>query len=816
MSIINFNSGWKFNLDDQEVFNQSTYDDSKWEDIQIPHDWSVGFSFDEEKGEGCTGYLLGGIGWYRKSFEVEVKDHEQSYLNFDGIYNYTKIYINDQFVCEHEYGYSPFNINITEYLNKDGNNTIAVRVDHSRYADSRWYTGSGIYRNVQLVTVDDLHIPIWGRKAESSKVINGSSELSLDVTIVNDYSESKEFDLITKLIDVEGNTVTQVSTNVLVNTGKQLVAQKLDVQEVILWDTKNPYLYNLVTTLEVDGKELQRVSSAFGFRDILFDADKGFFLNNVNTLIKGVCLHHDGGLVGAAVPKDVWRRRLNKLIEGGCNAIRTAHNPSSEEFLDLCDELGLLVQLEFYDEWDNPKDKRLNMQDQHDDYISRSNPNHFSNWSEVELKNTMLRDRNHACIIQWSIGNEIEWTYDKNKIATGYFSAHANGNYFWDLPPNGRDEIAEIYNSLEPSEFEIGDTAKILSKWTKEMDTSRPVIANCILPSVSYESGYADALDIIGYSYRQVIYDYGHQHYPNLPIMGAENLGQWHEWKAVIDREHISGMFIWTGIDYLGESNNQWPTKATGSGLLNGAGFEKPSFHMMKTLWCDEPHIHLQAQIIDKSIYKLDSVGNVVENEEGAWKQRLWQWHDVSRSWNYSKGEMIIVEAYTNCEELELFVNDKSLGSKKLNDFEDHVITWAVPFEEGKLSVRSVLNPEVQDELVTASEPAQIILTADRQTMNANTEDVVHIVAKVVDKDGNQVIDNDINIKFDISGPHRLLGVDNGFNASTQDYQNDSLITKDGQALMILQATEKSGEISVFATSDSYDVESNVLGVTVL
>ncbi|MGS0523886.1 glycoside hydrolase family 2 TIM barrel-domain containing protein [Zobellia nedashkovskayae] len=292
--------------------------------------------------------------------------------------------------------------------------------------------------------------------------------------------------------------------------------------------------------------------------------------------IKGVCLHHDGGMVGAAVPDDVWRRRLTKLKKAGCNAIRISHNPGSEAFLNLCDEMGFLVQDEFFDEWDNPKDKRKNMNEQSVDYVTRGYTEHFQEWAEKDLKNTILAHRNHPSIIQWSIGNEIEWTYPRNTDATGFFNNMGwQGNYFFSEPPFTPEQIKEQLKTLPKEKYDIGKTAQKLAKWTKELDTTRYVTANCILPSASHLSGYTDALDVVGYSYRRVIYDYGHKNYPNEVIMGTENLPQWHEWKAVMERPFISGLFLWTGIDYMGESNGGWPKKGTNSGLLNSEVLKK-------------------------------------------------------------------------------------------------------------------------------------------------------------------------------------------------------------------------------------------------
>lgn len=380
-----------------------------------------------------------------------------------------------------------------------------------------------------------------------------------------------------------------------------------------MWSPEQPALYTAITTIRQGEHIVDRLDTRFGVRDIYFDPKTGFYLNGVKTAIKGVNLHHDAGAVGVAVPKDVWRRRLASLKRAGTNAIRTAHNPASEEFLNLCDEMGFLVQAEIFDEWDNPKDKRLNQWERHSDRISRGYADYFQQEAEEDLKIAVKRDRNHPSIFMWSIGNEIEWTYPRYKAATGYFDMNASGNYFYNPPFITEQEIKDRFHKSEPGQYVLAKTAAKLSNWVKELDTTRPVTANLILPSVSHISGYTDALDVVGYSYRRVIYDYGHERYPDKPIMGTENVVQWHEWKAVIEREFISGTFLWTGVDYLGEAHGAWPRKAVRSGMLDLAGFETPAYSLYRTLWSDEPYIAITTQTEDKSLYKRDGKQKVVE-----------------------------------------------------------------------------------------------------------------------------------------------------------------------------------------------------------
>lgn len=796
-----FNFDWKFQLSDSLT-------NDEWKDVRLPHDWSVEASFDSILGEGATGYLPGGIGIYKKEFPLSLKDDQSAFLLFDGVYNNSEVTLNGEKLGFHPYGYSPFFYDLTK--NIKANNILEVKIDRTRYVDSRWYTGSGIYRNVELIVKSKLHVPIWGTYITTPEVTKKQAKVLVEVSVKNEFKEPQGYELHTEILDSEGRKISEVSADLTIDSkSEELNKNELLVKNPHLWDTESPYLYTAVTSIIKNGKIVDQNKTVFGIRTIRFDTKEGFFLNGKNCKIKGVCLHHDAGLVGAAVPKGVWKRRLEKLKEGGCNAIRISHNPGSQEFLDLCDEMGFLVQDEFFDEWDNPKDKRKNMNEQSVDYITRGYTEHFQEWAEKDLKNTMLAHRNHPSIIQWSIGNEIEWTYPRNGEATGFFNnMHWSGNYFWELPPNTPEQIKEQMKVLPKGRYDIGETAKKLANWTRELDTTRYIIANCILPSASYESGYIDALDMVGFSYRRVIYDYGHENYPYKPLMGTENLGQWHEWKAVLDRPFISGTYLWTGIDYLGESNGGWPKKGTSSGLLDLAGFEKPSYYMFKALWNETPQIHIATQTADKSIFEVTSSGNVVEKKKGGWKHALWSWHQVNEHWNYSTKEMVIAEVYSNCDEVELFLNEKSLGVKKLADFEDHIYKWAVPYEKGTLIAKGRKAEKlVVSKIVSTTEAVSIQLAMDKTKLNADGYDVAHLVAQFVDKKGNPVKTEDHGITFQVEGSIRVLGVDNGAINNVQDFQSNQVRTSKGKALMILQSHRKASEITVMATGGNMKSE---------
>lgn len=866
-----FNFNWRFKLvqvDSQDDYSVNGVRDSDWRLLDIPHDWVIEGEFDSTLIDTApaTGFIYGGgIGWYRKHFRLDLENGQIAQVLFDGVYNHSEVFVNGKRVGEHPYGYSPFYFDITPFVNRNGENVLTVKVDHSRYADSRWYTGAGIYRDVELRINDDVHVPIWGTFITTPMVTSEEAEVNLQVNLANVSGKTRKGVVRTELIDSKGKVIASMDSPYKFKSDKLLLEQMFSVSDPQLWSISKPTLYQAKTSVFVKGELVDIYESNFGIRSIRFDPATGFYLNGENMKIKGVCLHHDGGLVGAAVPKDVWRRRLQVLKDGGANAVRISHNPGSQEFLDLCDEMGFLVQDEFFDEWDNPKDKRLNKWDEHDDYVSRGYAEIFSEWAEIDLKNTMLAHRNHPSIIQWSIGNEIEWTYSRMSAATGFFdNMDWQGNYFWSEPPFSIKEIQHQLKTLPTPEKNIGSTGKMLADWTRELDTTRPVTANCILPSATHETDYGRSLDIVGYSYRRVLYDYGRKHYPDKVIMGTENLPQFHEWKAIMERPWISGTFLWTGIDYMGESSTTWPKKGTSSGLLDLAGYPRGSYHMLKTLWSVDPHIHIATQTLEKSINTIDSnSGLLVAKDPEAWQHALWDWHDVNNHWNYQLGDTISVEVYSNLEELELYLNESSFGKRQLDEFEDHIYKWAVPFSPGTIKLKGVWgNKEITEELSTAGPVYKVSASVDKPVLAADGYSVAHVEVQLVDKVGNpnrvddrlieffieqvprvddvKMSDNPTNgsgglqtsfankyssniervklqpnTKYELvplstetvkSGTiARVLGVDNGSIMNVQKHMAKSIITSEGRAILVIQAGLEAGLVRIKPLSNGLE-----------
>lgn len=824
--LLNFNDDWLFTLSDSHDYSLTTYKPSgQWKKLDLPHDWSIESDFDKNL-EGCTAYMPGGIGWYSKSFDTTINDNQKCFVIFDGVYNNAQYWLNGMQIGNHPYGYAPVFYDLTDIMAPEGKtNRLSVRVDHSRYADSRWYTGSGIYRNVKMLITNKLHIPVWGTYLTTPKVSEKESEVKIEVRVKNDYDTAKKCNLITDIFDDKGQKVATVSTPVQLDADvEKIFTQTMTIGNAKLWSVSSPYLYTAKSHLDIDAQCNDSRVTTFGIRSIRFDKDKGFFLNGVNMKIKGVCLHHDAGVVGTAVPKDVWRRRLTILKQGGCNAIRCSHNPASDEFLELCDELGFLVQNEFYDEWDMPKDKRYNMQDKEVDYITRGHSEHFQEWAEIDLKNVMRSSRNHPSVFQWSIGNEIEWTYPGTRGATGIFKGtDENDKMDWtnwrtEIPPHSPEQVREYWKNYPKQRFNIGKTAAKLAKWTREMDVTRPVTANCILPTSSFETGYTDALDVVGFSYKPAKYDYFKRTYPDKVMMGTENVPRWYEWKAALERDFISGIFLWTGVDYLGERRiEQWPEKATPEGPLNLAGFPRGSYYQYKSFWSDEPVIAIYSQTEKKSIFKRDNQGNVVEKKEGYWKLAPRVWQNVNPYWNYNDGEDVIVEIYSNCEKLELFLNGKSLGKRNMNEQDDRICKWYTKYSVGKLEAVGTMSngQKIKKVIETVGEPVAIRLTPDRNSMSANNTDVVHVVAQLVDSKGREVKNVDCDITFDIDGDYRFLGTDCGNTKKMTGYKHKTSPTEFGQCLLVLQATKNSGDISIKARTDNGKIASKVLMMSV-
>ncbi len=529
---MDLNSDWKFIREDVPDGGYGGLEDSSWRTVNLPHDWSVEEPFDKKWASG-TGYLPGGIGWYRKHiFLAEESIKEYCSLEFNGVYNNSQVWCNSNYLGKRPYGYSSFAYDISEFL-VPGENVIAVRVNHKDIADSRWFTGSGIYRDVTLRMTGRVHFIRHGVFVSTKEVNKEYARLK----ICWKTEGAKENEKVTIRFSYQNHDIIQAEGI----EGETF----LTVKNPKLWSPDDPILSEVLAEIFVEGKKQDEIRFFYGIRTIEFDAERGFFLNGVSTKLKGVCAHHDAGVLGAAVPKQVWARRLRKWKEMGCNAIRMSHNPPDPKLLDLCDEMGFLVMDEAFDEWEGCKNKWWQG---HNVYP----PKHygysedFPQWHEADLKELIERDRNHPSVILWSIGNEID--YPNDPYCHPSFQTMTGNN------DANKPEQERRYDHFKPNAKRLETLAKKLVKIVKQYDTTRPVTAALAYPELSNQTGLSDALDIVGYNYKEHLYANDHKTYPKRVIYGSENSNDPICWKAVSEKEFISGQFLWTGVDFLGEA----------------------------------------------------------------------------------------------------------------------------------------------------------------------------------------------------------------------------------------------------------------------
>ncbi|XPF96012.1 glycoside hydrolase family 2 TIM barrel-domain containing protein [Colwellia sp. RE-S-Sl-9] len=810
---VDFNFNWKFTLvDSTELPEKLPLNDKEWRNLRLPHDWSVEASFSESL-EGATGYLPGGVGIYQKHFKTTADlANEKVFVMFDGVYNNATFWLNGKKLGHNPYGYSPINFDLSDKLTTNGSdNILTVHVDHSRYGDSRWYTGSGIYRNVKLVTVNKLHIPIWGTFVTTPEVSAEQAKVNIKIDVENKHSSTNRFQLTTQIIDNKGNIVaTSTKKERLKSNKKDTYTAKFTIDNPKLWDIDKPNMYSAVTTLSIEGKNVDTYTTPFGIRSIAFIPKKGFFLNGKSTLVKGVSLHHDGGLVGAAVPKEVWRRRLASLKDAGLNAIRTTHNPFSQEFLDLCDEMGILVQNEFFDEFDYAKDKRLNYHERHDDNITKGYVEHFQQWAKSDLTRTMLRDRNHPSVFMWSIGNEIEWTYVHYRYVTGFWSdlddpMKMDGSFWGSAPKFTPKELKKRYDESTKGEHVLADTAVKLNKWVKELDTTRPTTANFILPQVSHVSGYADAVDIAGYSYRNSVIPWAQTHFPDKQVTINENPGSWDDWKQVLQFPGVFSQFMWTGIDYMGERHKKWPAKSGWGDMLNLAGFKVQGWNYFKSVWVNEPHISLGTLPLSESGFEAEPLSGLAVAKD----QASYKWRNSNMHWNYKKGEPVLVEVTSNHSIVELLLNGESLGFRSMSESPDRIFRWVVPYQSGVLTARAGFKgQEIAAKLETAGRAVGFTLTADKTTLTADGYDLAHLVVQLIDSKGRPVKTDNTKVTFSVDGDARWLGVDSGVPENIQDFQLKSIVTAKGRTLAIVQSNTVANRVTITATAKGFKPQS--------
>lgn len=792
-----FTADWKFHLGDVEGATAASYDDSSWRSLNLPHDWSIEGEFSASNpATPGGGALPGGIGWYRKSFEVSESDKGKVfYIDFDGIYMNSSVWINGHFLGTRPNGYLTFRYELTSYLKYGEQNVITVKVDNSAQPNARWYTGSGIYRNVWMTKVNSLHVDQWGTYVTTPNVSKGMAEVVINTTIRN-KENTQDAELSTSLVDAQGQTVATQEIPFTVGADTTVTTKQIiKVDDPHLWSIDNPYLYTVLTQIKKGGKVIDEYTTNLGIRYFDFDTHKGFSLNGETVKILGVCQHQDLGALGSVVNERGIERQLEILKEMGCNGVRTSHNPPSPELLDLCDKMGFIVMEESFDVWRKRKTEH--------DYS-----HYFAEWYERDLRDQILRDRNHPSVFMWCIGNEVleQWS-------------HIEADTMDMKQANMILNFANTMNKIDAKSKGLHVNSLLTIKMAdivRELDPTRIITSGNNESAPHNHLFRSGAMDLIGFNYNHKNYTTFHENFPNQSLiltettsglmsrgfylMPSDSIYQWpirwdlpfdrpihhcssydnnhvpwgstHEttWDLVKKNDHISGLYIWTGFDYLGEPTPfWWPSRSSFFGIIDLAGFPKDIYYMYQSEWTNKDVLHLFPH------------------------------------WNWENGQIVDVWAYyNNADEVELFVNGKSQGRKCKSDSIYHVM-WRVPYEAGSIKAVSYKAGVkfMEKEIKTTSTPNSIRLTADRQQIKANGKDLSFVTVEVLDKNGLPVPTADNLIRFTVDGKGFIAGTDNGNPNDTISLKKPERRLFNGKAVVILQSDRQAGNITLTAEGEN-------------
>ncbi|WP_281753010.1 beta-galactosidase GalB [Neptunitalea chrysea] len=781
---VNFNTNWQFYLKNNAT-EDSIGSHTKWRTLNLPHDYSIEQEFDENSLAGIGGGALnGGMGWYKKTFSVKAEDSLSiTSIMFDGVYQESKVFINGHFLGKRPNGYISFEYDLTPYL-KYGENTtneILVKVDNSKQPNSRWYSGSGIYRNVWLKTTNKLHVNTWGTFITTPMVTKDSAQIKMDITISNSNTTAQQINVQTNIYFKDKKITHFKDENLKVDAqGEQLLTQQITLENPKLWSVENPELYTAVTNIYINNTLVDQYTTPFGVRSFTFDLDKGFILNGEQVKIKGVCMHHDLGPLGAAINTRAIERQLEILKEMGVNGIRTSHNPPAPELLTLCDEMGFIVMDEAYDMWEKPKTEF--------DYA-----NYWEAWHKRDLEDLILRDRNHPSVFIWSIGNEIPEQWNERGAEIGH-------------------ELAAIVKAID-------STRPITAAMNPPIHTADPSVTIQFEETADQPNALAGsgALDLIGYNYAHQTYVKHQINFPNTPFIATETTsaletrgyyefpsdstkiwpvrwdlvftegnddntvsafdqtrapwGSLHEttWKIIKKHDFLSGFYIWTGFDYIGEPTPYvWPSRSSYFGIVDLAGFPKDVYYMYQSEWTDKDVLHILPH------------------------------------WNWKEGQIIDVWAYYNhADEVELFVNGKSMGVQSKKDDDLHVM-WRIPYEAGTLKAISRKDgKKVLEKIVkTADKPAKLQLSADRSSIIADGNDLSFITVEITDIDNVLHPTANNEIYFSVKGPGEIVGVASGDPTNHESFKGTQHRALNGKCLVIIQSTDKAGQIEVTAKAE--------------
>jgi len=775
-----FDDDWRFHRGGAQGAEAPGFDDSKWRGVDLPHDWSIEdmpgtqSPFDQDAiGQVSTGFTTGGTGWYRKTFTVPADQKDKGLcIQFDGVYMNANVWLNGELLGNHPYGYTSFWFDITDKIKFGEKNIIVVQVMNEGL-NSRWYSGSGIYRHVWLKVFDKIHVAQWGTYITTPVVNPSSAKVNVKTTIKNETLNTSEVMIVTHILNIKREEVVKVQSKQTVTANNSF---EFDQDAVIsspqLWSSESPVLYTVITEVYQGDKLTDKTEAKFGFRSVSFDAVHGLMLNGKTIKLRGGCVHHDNGPLGSKAYDRAEERRIEILKASGFNAIRCSHNPPSPAFLDACDRLGMLVIDEAFDMWrlpNNPHDYHL----------------YFDEWWQRDIESMVMRDHNHPSVVMWSIGNEIRDMESLKVIAV----------------------------------------AKMLGDHIRRIEPTRPVTAavNNLRPQ---KDTFFSTLDVCGYNYaaggdhnQESIYAQDHKRVPNRVMWGSESyaLETFDAWMGVVDHPWVVGDFVWTAFDYIGEASIGWrgywqesnfyPWNLAYCGDIDICGWRRPQSFYREVLW-RENKIAV--------FVKPPAPSFPLNPHKQPWSK--WEWHDVVTDWNWKglEGQPLEVAVYSSCERVELFLNGKSLGKSKTDRTSRFIASWKVPYEAGELKVVGYKGSKIiaSSTLQTAEEPVAIQLTADKTTLKADGQDLCYITVDLVDSKGHRNPRAENLVKFEIEGAGTIVGVGNANPVSPESYQLPKRKAWQGRCLVIIKSSAKPGNITIEASADGLQSSKMIITTT--
>jgi beta-galactosidase len=763
-----FDGDWRFHRGGVQRAEEPDFDDSNWRKLDLPHDWSIEdlpsaqspFNPDAIS-QVSGGFTTGGTGWYRKTFTFpNDQKGKRILIQFDGVYMNADLWLNGQWLGNHPYGYTSFWFDLTEKIRFGVSNVLAVKVKNEG-ENSRWYSGSGIYRHVWLKTLELTHVAQWGTYITTPVVSASSATMNARTKVLNESNQPARITLVTKIVDGTGRETARVeSTQTVDAKAAYEFNQDAIIQSPALWSPDSPALYTAVSEVYRDQQSNDRVETRFGIRMLSFDAVNGFLLNGKPLKLKGGCLHHDNGPLGACAFDRAEQRRVELLKASGYNALRLAHNPPSPAFLDACDRLGVMVIDEAFDMWREGKNP-------HDYHL------YFDEWWQKDIESMVARDRNHPAIIMWSIGNEI--------------------------PNRDKPEVVKL--------------ARMLGDYVRRLEPTRPV-TSAVNDLREDKDPYFAMLDVAGYNYaaggdhmKKSLYEFDHNRLPNRIMFGSESypLEAFASWMNVLDHPYVIGDFVWTAFDYIGEASIGWrgywqeqnfyPWNLAYCGDIDVCGWKRPQSYYRDALWKND----------QVSIFVRPPRASFEPNpKRQSWSK--WHWFDVVANWNWEVDENkpLEVNVYSSCEEVELFLNGRSLGKKPTNRSTAFIATWVVPYQAGVLKAIGYDAGKTvsSSELTSAEQPKRIKLTPDRTRIAADGQDLSYVTVELVDGHGVRNPKAANLIKFTLTGPGHIVGVGNANPVSTESYQRPQRKAWQGRCLLIVKSDKQAGQITVKASTE--------------